>query len=197
MAMKQRKRAGVQDARHTHDPLPGQAAHLFGHVAHGVQGVADDDQEGVGRFRHDFLGHRGHDVLIGIDQIFPAHPRFPGDAGGDDDDLGVFGGGVVIGPHHLGVKAEDRARLHQVQGFALGHAFHHIHQHHIAQLPGGSPMGTRSPHVARSDNGNLRATHNLPPHEMLLGRKDMGSPGLPGNTICQPFFINPFTFILQ
>jgi 1,4-dihydroxy-2-naphthoate octaprenyltransferase len=25
----------------------------------------------------------------------------------------------------------------------------------------------------------------------------MGRPSLPGNTICQPFFINPFTFILQ
>ena len=25
----------------------------------------------------------------------------------------------------------------------------------------------------------------------------MGSPGLPGNPICQPFLLNPFTFILQ
>ena len=197
MAMKHAEARGIQDARHAHDPLPGQAAHLLGHVAHGVQGVGDHDQEGVGRFGHDFLGHRGHDILIGIDQIFPAHPRLPGNAGGDDDDLGVLGGGVVIRPHHLDVKAEDRPRLHQVQGLTLGHAFHHIHQHHIAQLPGRSPMCTRSPHVAGSDNGNLRATHNLPPHKMLLGQGDMGSPRLPGNTICQPYFINPFTFILQ
>src|SRR5690349_61596 len=85
----------VEHTRLAHDALPGEAADLQGELGHGVEGVGDADQDGVGRALDDLLRDLSDDALVGADEVVAAHAGLAGDAGGDDDDIGVFG--LVVG----------------------------------------------------------------------------------------------------
>ena len=61
------KAGGVEDAGHTDDTLPRELAHLESQLRHRIQRIADDDQRGVGRAAHQFLGHAPDDVHVGLD----------------------------------------------------------------------------------------------------------------------------------
>ena len=76
---------GIENPGHAHHLVVGQAAFLAHDPDHGVEGVGDDDDEGLGAVFLDAPGDRGDDPGIDADQIIAAHARLAGHTGGDDD----------------------------------------------------------------------------------------------------------------
>ena len=129
---------------------------LHGDVAHHVERIGDHDDDGLGRHPRDLLAHRAHDAGVGLDQVVPAHPRLPGDAGGHHEHLGAGRLVVALGADDPGVEALDRARLLLVERLALRHALDHVDHHHRAgQVLLGQPLRRGGAHVSRPDNGNF------------------------------------------
>jgi hypothetical protein len=87
----------VEGASLPHHALGGKTADLPDALHHSVQRIADHDDDCVGRGPLDLPGHGADDPGIGGQQIIPAHTRFSGDPGGNNDDFGIFGGRVIIG----------------------------------------------------------------------------------------------------
>ena len=145
----------IEDARHADHAVLGEAADVIGDMAHRVQGVADDDQRGVGGILHHLLGHVGHDLLVGGQKVVAAHPGFARDAGGDDDDVRILGLLIAVRADEVGVVLLDRRRLRQVEGLALGHAFDDIHQHHIAQGLFTQTLRRGRTDISRTDDGHF------------------------------------------
>ena len=66
---------GVEDAGHAEDAMLGEAANFVGVVAHGVEGIADDHDEGVGGVFDDLGGNAADDSHVGEEEIVTAHAR--------------------------------------------------------------------------------------------------------------------------
>jgi hypothetical protein len=88
---------GIEDAGHADDALAVEAGLLVGGLGHGVERIGDDDQDRLRRLRDDLGDHVGHDLVVGVQQVVAAHSGLARNAGGDDDDVGVGRGGVVVG----------------------------------------------------------------------------------------------------
>ncbi len=88
---------GIEHAGHADHALAREAAELVGGLGHGVERVGDDDEDAVRRVLHDLADHIAHDLVVGVEQVVAAHAGLARDAGGDDDDVGVGGVGVVVG----------------------------------------------------------------------------------------------------
>jgi hypothetical protein len=56
---------GIEDARHAEDAVSREAADLIGHMAHGVEGIADNDQNGLRGKPDNLLSHIFHDFSVG------------------------------------------------------------------------------------------------------------------------------------
>ena len=152
---------GVQDARHPDDPLAREAAGLHRDVAHGVQRVGDDDQDGVRRMLDDLLRYAGDDVLVGLEQVVAAHPRLAGAAAGDDDDVRV--GGTLRSrscPFTTESKPMYRAALQHVERLALGETLYDVYEDHVGVVALREPLGRRAPDVARAYDRNLALRHS-------------------------------------
>ena len=66
-------------------------------VAHRVERVGDDDEDGVGRDgRGADRDDAAHDAGVLGQQVVAAHARLAGQAGGDDDDVRAGRVGVVV-----------------------------------------------------------------------------------------------------
>src|SRR5690606_28444316 len=164
--------SGVQHAGHAHDPVGGQPADLPGRVGHHVHRVGDDDVEGVGGVLDALLHDAPDDIEVGLEQVVAGHAGLAGHAGRDDDHVGVGRLLVAVGADDADVEALDGARFQQVQGLALRHALHDVHQYDVAQLFCGRPVGSSGPDVACADNGDLRpwpARQGESLREMLCG----------------------------
>jgi hypothetical protein len=105
----------------TEDAVGGEAGDLPHHVDHGVEGVADDDDDGVGGVLLDVLGDALDDAGVDADEVIAALAGLTGHTGGDDDDIGIFDIAVIEGAGELGIELFDGAAAGQVEGFALGH----------------------------------------------------------------------------
>ena len=68
-----------------------------------------------------FDDHILHDLVVGVQQIVAAHAGFAGDAGGDDDDVGVGRVLIVVGASDVGVALFDGHGFEQVEALALRH----------------------------------------------------------------------------
>src|SRR5215204_4799093 len=77
----------VEHSSHADDTLAGKARSVEGDVAHGIERIRDDDQNGIWRRSGYLLGDRFDDGLIGAKQIVTAHAWFAGDAGCDYDEV--------------------------------------------------------------------------------------------------------------
>src|SRR5215204_3203692 len=104
----------VENAGHADHPLPREAARLHRHVAHRVERVSDDDEDGLRRVRYDLSGDASHDVLVRLQQVVAAHSRLAGTTAGYDDHVRARGLLVIVGACYAGVVAEDRAALQDV-----------------------------------------------------------------------------------
>ena len=96
-----------------------------------------------------------------MQQVVAAHAGLARNAGSDDHDVGVGGGGVVVRADDVHIALLDRHGFEQVERFALGHAFDNIDQHHVGQFLGGNPVCGRGADVAGADNGYF-LTHDSP-----------------------------------
>src|ERR1019366_332884 len=85
-------------------------------------------------------------------QVVAAHAGLAGDAGGNNYDVGVGRGRIIVGPDHVHVALLDRHRFKQVERLALRHALHHVDQDHIGQFLGRNPVRGRGAHVAGAYN---------------------------------------------
>jgi hypothetical protein len=146
---------GVEDAGHADHPVLRKAAHIVGDVAHRIQGVADDDQDGVGGILRHLLGHLGHDPLVGGQQVIPAHPRLSRNAGRDDNNVGIPRLFVAIGSDEVGVVLLHRRRLRQIEGLPLRNPLDDIHQDHIAKGLFAQTLRSSCSDVSRTDHGHL------------------------------------------
>ena len=139
---------GVEDAGHADDAVFREARDHEGDLRHGVEGVGDEDQDRVGRKLDDLFGDRLDDVVVRDQEVVAGHSGLAGDACGDDDNVRVRGGGVVVGSGDGDVKAFHGSGLEQIEAFALGDAFGEIDQDDIAQFLFGGPDGTIRADVA-------------------------------------------------
>ncbi len=92
-------------------------------VAHHVERIRDDDEDRVRRRLLDLLGDLLHDAGVGVEQVVARHARLAGDAGGDDDDVGVGGLIVAVRADDARVESFDRRRLPLVETLALRDSF--------------------------------------------------------------------------
>ena len=69
--------------------------------------------------------------MVGVQQVIAAHAGLAWNSGGDDNDVGVGGIGVVVRAEDVGVALLDGHRFEQVEGFALRHAFDDVDEDHV------------------------------------------------------------------
>jgi hypothetical protein len=81
-----------------------------------------------------FCDHIRHDFEVGVEQVIAAHAGLAGNARGDDDDVGVRCGGVVVRANDVDVPFFDGHGFEQVEGFALGYAFNDIDEYDIGKF---------------------------------------------------------------
>ena len=88
---------------------------------HGVDRVADDDDDGVGAGGFDLFANGADDAGVDGKEVVAAHARLTSDARGDDDDVAVRGISVIGGAGQVGSVTEDGSGFGKVKSFTLGH----------------------------------------------------------------------------
>src|SRR5208337_4019441 len=124
---------GVEDAGHADDALARESTQLVRGLRHGVEWIGDDDEDAVRRVMHDLADYVAHDFVVGVQQVVAAHAGLARNSGGDDDDVGVGGVGIVVGAENGGIALLDRHGLEQVETFSLGDAFHDVDEDDIGE----------------------------------------------------------------
>ena len=143
-----------------------QAGKLAQRPDHRIQGIGDADHKGVWREFPDAFTNRFHHFQVDAQQVIAAHPRFARYSGGDDADIGAADKGIVVGARHVGIKARNRARLRDIQRFALGGAFGNVEHHHIAKLFQRNQMGKGTADLSCANQRNLRSGHETSPCQL-------------------------------
>ena len=152
---------GVEHARHADHALAREPGHLLHLVDHRVQRVRDDDHERARALGLQVLGDAADDLQIDGQQIVARHARLARHAGGDDHDIGAGAVVPVRRAGDLGVVAQDRAVLFQIQRLALGDAFlvGNVEQDDVAQLATRDQRGQFTADVAGTDERDFLAGH--------------------------------------
>src|SRR6185312_1625782 len=109
---------------------------------------------------NNFADHIFHDLVIRVQQIIAAHTGLARNSGGDNDDVGVGGVGVVVGAEDVGIALLDGHSFEQVERFALRHTFDDIDQNYVGEFFGSDPMGGGGANVARTYDAYL-LTHEF------------------------------------
>jgi hypothetical protein len=119
----------VQRPAHPDNAVFGQTQRLERQVRHGVHGVGNDDDNGLGRVFEKLRGDALDDSRVDADEFFAGHAGFARQPRRNDDDLGTGRFGVVVGrAGNFGVKIEQRCRLGNVESFAFRQAFLDVKQ---------------------------------------------------------------------
>ena len=155
---------GIEHAGHADHALAGKSAELVGGLRHGVERVGDDDQDAVRRMLHDLADHVRHDFVVGVEQVVAAHAGLARNSGGDDDDVGVGGVGVVVGADDVGVALLDGHGFEQVEALALRHAFDDVDENDVGEFLRGDPVGGGCAHVSGTYDAYFLA------HDFLSGQ---------------------------
>ena len=107
----------------------------------------------------DCLGDACDDLCVDPNKVIPAHARFSGNAGCDDDNVRA-GNVPIIGCARKGsVKAVNWRGLRDVQGFALGHAFHDVKEDDVAEIFQAGQVSKCAPDIAGTDKYNFFTRH--------------------------------------
>ncbi len=80
---------GIQNTGHTDDTLFRETAFLHRHMTHGIKGVTDNDQNGIGRIFGNLPCHVFHNATVGGQKVITAHARFAGNSRRNNDDIGM------------------------------------------------------------------------------------------------------------
>jgi len=111
----------------------------------------------------DGLGHHlPHDLHVRGEQVVPAHPRLPGDAGRHDNDVRVRRIRVTVRPDDPGIVALNGGRFRQIEGLALRNPLHDIDEADIAQRLLRETLGRRGTHIPGADHRNFFLHANPP-----------------------------------
>ena len=95
----------IQHAGHADDFIGFKPGSLAQNTDHGVQRIGDADDKRVRAVLLNACSDRFHDLGIDTDQVVAAHARLAGDAGGDNDHVGAFDGGVTAGTARSSAKS--------------------------------------------------------------------------------------------
>src|SRR5713226_6080514 len=123
---KRSEAGGVEPAVDADDAFAREAAHLVGGLRHGVERIGDDDEDAVRRVVHDLADYVVHNFVVGIQKVVAAHAGLARNSGGDDDNIGVSGVGIVVRADNIGIALLDRHSLEQIETFSLGDALHDV-----------------------------------------------------------------------
>src|SRR6185312_1897579 len=141
---------GVENAGHPDNALAGEAAHFVSRLGHRVERIRDDDQNAIRGMLNNFADYIFHDFVVRVQQVIAAHTGLARNSGGDNDDVGVGGVGVIVGAEDVGIALLDRHGLEQVEGFALRHAFNDVDEDDVGEFFGGDPVGGCRADVSRT-----------------------------------------------
>ena len=131
----ERAEAGaVEHAGHADYPVLAELGDPERRLRHGVERIGDHDDDAVRRVFGDLLGGGADHVVVGEQKVVAAHAGFTGKAGGNDCDIGIGGGLVVVGPGEHHVVALNRAGLQEVETFTLRNTLHDVHQDDIGEF---------------------------------------------------------------
>src|SRR5262249_55608383 len=147
----------VEDPGLAEDALLGEAGNVLRDVAHGVERVRDDDEDGVGRLRHYLLGDRLDDALVRRYEVVPAHPGRARLAGRDHHDVGAGGLLVAVRPHDGRLVAQDRPRLVDVERLALREVLDDVDEDDVRVVAAGDLLCRGRAHGTGADDGDLAA----------------------------------------
>src|SRR5206468_1778923 len=142
--------------------VPGKPAGMEGNMAHGVQRVADSDNDAVRRVRYGASGNVPHDLGIRSQKIIPAHPGFPRNARGNDDDIRAGRVLIVVGPDNVAVIAFDGTRLEHIQRLSLRDTLEDVDHYHVRQLAIYQPLSQCRSHISGSYDGHLLSHRPYP-----------------------------------
>ena len=117
----------------------------------------------LGEYFGGLLGGRLDDFVVGEQKVVAAHAGLAREAGGDDDDVGIGGGRVVVGAGDHDVVAVDRAGLQKVEAFSLRDAFDDVDEDHIGKFLAGDPHGTIRADITGAYYGDF-LSHVLAPY---------------------------------
>ena len=95
------------------------------------------------------------DFVVRQQKIVAAHARLAREPGGDDHDVGIRRGTVIVRAGDGDVVAFHRPGLHQVEAFALRNAFGDVHEDDIAQFLFRRPNGTVGADVTGANDCKL------------------------------------------
>ena len=147
----------VEEAGHADHPLGREAGLLPRQLHHRVERVRHENQDRVLRAPDDLLDDAPDDLRVLEEQVVAGHPRLPGEARGDHDDVRVRGLIVAVGPGQPRVVAVDRSCLGEVERLALRHALDDVHKHDVAQLLLDHVLRHGGADVSGADDGDLGA----------------------------------------
>ena len=96
---------------------------------------------------------------LGVDayQVVAAHARLARDARGDDDDVRASGLVVAIRADGVGLIADDRASLVEVERLALRQAFDDVDEHDVGVISFGQSLCSGSANMAGANDRNFLA----------------------------------------
>lgn len=154
----------VENAGHADDLVLGEAGEFLQRPDHRVERIGDADDEGVRGMRLDAFADRFHHLQVDADQVVAAHAGLAGNARGDDADIRILDGGIVVRAGDGDVLAEDRRGLVDIQRLALGNALGDIEQDDVAQFLARRNMGPACRRSCRRRSGRF-------------SRRDMGLSG--------------------
>ena len=137
-------------------------------LGHGVEGVGNGHEDGVGRVRHDLVDDAGDDLHVGEEQVVAGHARLAGDAGSDDDHVRACGLLVGVGPYNRGVAAGDGARFEDVERLALREAIDDVHEDDIGVTLVEDSLGGSRSDVPCPDYRYLAACHSITPPVLVV-----------------------------
>ena len=149
----------VEHTGHAADLFRRQARELLQRPDHRVERVGDADDKGVGRIVADTFADGLHDLEVDAQEVIAAHARLARDTGGDDADIGARDVGVVVGALELGVEFLRRARLGNIQGFALWGSFGDVKEDDVAEFFQRGEMRKRTADLSGADERDLGSGH--------------------------------------
>jgi hypothetical protein len=150
---------GVEDARHPDYPLAREAAYVHRDVAHRVERVRDHHQDRLRRVLDHLFGYAPDDVLVGLEEVVAAHPRFAGTPAGYHDHVRARALLVAVSADHVRVEADHGSALQDVQSLALRQALDYVHEDHVCVVALRQPLGRRPADVAGAHDRNLALCH--------------------------------------
>ena len=99
----------VEHAGHANHALAGEFAQAVHRLRHGIQRIGHGNDDAVGRVLDDLRRDVLHDLVVDVQQIVTAHPRFARKSRGNDDRIGICGVLVIVRARNREIVAFDRA----------------------------------------------------------------------------------------